>query len=82
MAMGKQRWQRQQEFGVAAAEMPSAPGHPFYRKLNSLLAEQGFDEFVEGLCAKFYHDKLGRPSIPARRVLPDAADRVLRRDRL
>jgi transposase len=64
MAIGKQRRQRQQEFWVAAADMPPAPGHPFYTKLNSLLAEHGFDEFVESLCVKFYHEKLGRPSIP------------------
>ena len=64
MAMGKQRRHRQQEFWVAAADMPPAPGHPFYTKLNSLLGEHGFDEFVESLCAEFYHEKLGRPSIP------------------
>jgi transposase len=44
--------------------MPDVPGHPFYRKLNQLLATHGFDAFVEGVCEKFYHDSLGRPSIP------------------
>jgi hypothetical protein len=33
-------------------------------KLNDLLARRGFDDFAEGLCAKFYHDSLGRPGIP------------------
>jgi len=64
MAMGKRQGERQSELWVAATEMPQAPGHPFYRKLNEVLAAHGFDGFVEGLCQKFYHDSLGRPSIP------------------
>jgi len=64
MAMGKRQGERQQELWIPAAQMPDAPGHPFYRKLNQLLAGHGFDAFVEGLCEKFYHDSLGRPSIP------------------
>jgi len=31
--------------------------------LNELLEAAGFDEFVEGLCARFYHARLGRPSL-------------------
>ena len=64
MAMGKRTMERQQELWVATMDIPQAPGHPFYRKLNQLLAEHGFDPLVEGLCQKFYHDDLGRPSIP------------------
>ncbi len=72
MAMGTRKSERQQELWVATADVPEAPGHPFYRKLNQLLAEGmegpggrvGFDAFVEGLCQKFYHDEIGRPSIP------------------
>ncbi|NLW50696.1 MAG: DDE transposase, partial [Candidatus Brocadiaceae bacterium] len=64
MSMRKRSGQRQQDLWVPTAKMPQAPGHPFYRKLNQLLARHGFDDFVEGLCAKFYHDSLGRPSIP------------------
>ena len=33
-------------------ELPSAPGHPFYQRLNELLEAEKFDEFVEGRCAK------------------------------
>jgi len=43
--------------------MASAPGHPFYARLNAVLDDAGFDAFVEGLCAKFYADKFGRPSL-------------------
>ena len=64
MAMGKRQGERQPELWVAATEMPQAPGHPFYRKLNELLGGRGFDAFVEGRCQRFYHDSLGRPSIP------------------
>jgi transposase len=63
MSLGRQR-AKQQVLWVAAQEMVKAPGHPFYRKLNELLREAGFDKYVEGLCAPFYADKLGRPSIP------------------
>jgi transposase len=41
----------------------TGPGHPFYSKLNAVLAETGFDEFVEKLCAPYYKDG-GRPGIP------------------
>lgn len=64
MALGKRKTERQQELWVVTSEIPEAPGHPFYRKLNELLARRGFDAFVEERCAKFYHDRLGRPGIP------------------
>ncbi|MCP3919354.1 MAG: transposase [bacterium] len=31
--------------------------------MNSLLAEARFDEYVEGLCAKFYAGNVGRPGL-------------------
>ena len=64
MAMGKRQGERQQDLWVPTARMPQPPGHPFYRRLNQLLARHGFDRFVEGQCERFYHDSLGRPSIP------------------
>jgi transposase len=64
MSMGRRTTERQQELWVATTDIPQAPGHPFYRKLNQLLAEHGFDPFVEGLCQKFYHEEVGRPSVP------------------
>ena len=45
-------------------ELPTAPGHPFYKRLNEVLDKAGFDGFCETSCAGFYHDKLGRPSLP------------------
>jgi transposase len=63
MALGKRR-QEQQEAWVATSALPKSPGHPFYKKLNQLLAEAGFDRWIEQLCAPYYADKRGRPSIP------------------
>jgi transposase len=64
MAMGKRQTDRQQELWIAAPDLPTPAAEPFYRKLNQVLAERGFDPFVEGLCQKFYHESLGRDSIP------------------
>jgi transposase len=63
MALGK-RSPKQPDLFLVAADLPQAPGHPFYRKLNSLLAQAGFDPFVEDLCRPYYADGQGRPSIP------------------
>src|SRR5436853_7880058 len=35
--------------------------HPFYRRLNQLLPEHGFDDFVEPQCADFYAKTMGWP---------------------
>jgi transposase len=37
--------------------------HPFYEKLNRVLGEHGFDDFVEAQCRPFYAEKMGRPSL-------------------
>lgn len=55
--------EKQEEMWLAHSELASSPGHPFYQRLNELLEAEGFDEFVEGLCAKFYAAKYGRPSL-------------------
>jgi transposase len=41
-----------------------ATSHPFYRRLNQLLAEHGFDDFVEAESAGFYAETMGRPGLP------------------
>jgi transposase len=64
MAMGRREdQQKQQPLWIAHTELAAAPGHPFYEKLNELLDAERFDVFVEGLCARFYADKFGRPSL-------------------
>jgi len=63
MAMGKRKSCRQQPLFLAATDLPRSPAHPFYERLNALLAEHHFDAFVEDLCQPFYADVLGRPSL-------------------
>ena len=48
---------------IATSDLPTPTAHPFYQRLNALLVRAGFDAFVEGLCAKFYGPKMGRPSL-------------------
>lgn len=62
MALGKRK-ERQAELFVPTARLQSGPGHVFYSKLNAVLAEAGFDAFVEQLCAPYYKQG-GRPGIP------------------
>ena len=61
--MGTRRQRQRQEELWYRQDLAQAPGHPFYRRLNEVLDEAGFDEFCEGRCQKFYHEKLGRPSL-------------------
>ena len=64
MGMGRRREERQQELWIATGSLPETPQHVFYEKLNKLLAEAGFDAFVEELCAAYYVANTGRESIP------------------
>src|SRR5271157_2346869 len=63
MAMGKRKSDDQQPLFIPTAKLPQSAAHPFYAKLNEVLAGWKFDQFVEGLCAKFYDQKIGRPSL-------------------
>jgi transposase len=64
MAMGTRKGrERQEDLWVAHADMAVGPGHPFYVRLNEVLDGEGFDAFVEKLCARFYAGKLGRPGL-------------------
>jgi len=65
MAMGKRK-PRQESLFVAADQLPQSPGHPFYQRLNALLAEAGFDRWVEQRCREYYEqdEPRGRKSIP------------------
>jgi len=63
MAMGKRKRERQEPLFVVASDLPKTPAHPFYRKLNEVLAGWTFDDLVEGLCRGFYAGVMGRPSL-------------------
>ena len=62
MALGTRKL-KQDELFTPTAQVVTGPGHPFYSKLNQVLADAGFDDFVEELCAPYYKEG-GRPGIP------------------
>jgi transposase len=64
MAMGKRDRQDQESFWIPTAQLPTTAAHPFYEQVNRILDGEGFDGFVEELCGKFYHERMGRPSLP------------------
>jgi transposase len=64
MAMGKRKRDRQPGMWVTTTDLPTAASHPFYRRLNQLLREHGFDDFAEAQCASFYAETMGRPGLP------------------
>lgn len=67
MAMGKRKKEVQGVLFVAATDLACSPAHPFYERLNRVLADHGFDAFVEQLCERFYARVMGRPGlIPGR----------------
>lgn len=61
--MGKRKRVRATELWVPTTDLPVAPSHPFYRRLNELLRVGEFDAFVERTCQRFYADRMGRPSL-------------------
>lgn len=63
MALGRRKSNRQQDLFISHQDLPTSPGHPFYKALNRLLTEIDLDEQLEILCAPYYRQG-GRPSIP------------------
>jgi len=62
--MGRRRKQvRQEQLWTPTASLPVSASHPFYLRLNGVLDEKRFDEFVEGLCEPFYAETMGRPGL-------------------
>jgi len=61
--MGKRKRERQEPLFLVASDLPKTPAHPFYAKLNEVLAGWRFDELVEELCRPFYAEVMGRPSL-------------------
>ena len=64
MAMGKRQDSPQGSLFIPTASLARSSRHTFYERLNQVLAKDGFDAFVAGLCAPFYVEGKGRPSIP------------------
>jgi transposase len=62
MAMGTRR-EQQEELWIPTSTLARPASHPFYQRLDQLLAEHDFDRFVEGLCRRFYAVIMGRPGL-------------------
>lgn len=66
MAMGRRKTDRQDALFITADSLPKSQGHPFYQSLNRLLAEAGFDRWIEQRCEPYYEqvETRGQRSIP------------------
>lgn len=64
MSMRRRPNEKQDDLWVATTDLARTPGHVFYDRLNTVLAEAKFDLTVENLCRPFYAEGQGRPSIP------------------
>jgi transposase len=64
MAMGKRRRRaKQASMWVATQDLPRSAAHPFYTRLNQILDQADFDDYVESVCRRFYADEIGRPGL-------------------
>ena len=54
MAMGRRK-PKQQGLWLSVADIPKSASHPFYSKVNEVLAANGFDRKVEHLCRRYYY---------------------------
>src|ERR1044071_8649400 len=64
MAMGKRkRRDRQPSMWIATQDLPRSAAHPFYARLNRILEQNRFDDYVEEQCSPFYAPTKGRPSL-------------------
>ena len=65
MSLGRKRDQRTTEnLFINYTDIPTGPSHPFFSRLDRILRKHDFDPFCEALCARFYAETKGRPSIP------------------
>lgn len=54
---------RQEKLWTPTAALPVGASHPFYQRLNQILDEKNFDEYVESICEDFYAGEVGRPEM-------------------
>ena len=69
MALGPRSESRQDERFVPHGRLPRSEGHAFYRQLNRLLAEAGFNQYVARLGGPHYQ----RSGTPGRLSIPPGA---------
>jgi hypothetical protein len=75
MSMGRRKRDRQPAMWVTTTQLPTEASHPFYRRLNEALRERGFDDLVEGQCAGFYAETMGRTCSVSARPGPSRVSR-------
>lgn len=63
MVLGRRKSEQQQDLFVMTTDLPKSVGHVFYTKLDELLAEAGFDRWVEDKCESYDRNGKGRPGI-------------------
>src|SRR5580658_8081229 len=64
MAMGRRKKRvRQEGLWTPTAALPVSASHPFYQRLNQILDEKKFDEYVKMICEDFYAGEVGRPGL-------------------
>src|ERR1700691_4986231 len=64
MAMGRRKKRiRQEGLWTPTAALPVGASQPFYQRLNQILDEKKFDEYVETICEDFYAGEVGRPGL-------------------
>jgi transposase len=64
MAMGRRKKRvRQEGLWTPTVALPVNASHPFYERLNQILDEKKFDEYVEAVCEDFYAGEVGRPGL-------------------
>ena len=61
---------------VTTTDLPTAASHPFYRRLNQLLREHGFDDFVEAQCASSTPPRWAAPACPPGSTLDIGAPKL------
>lgn len=64
MSMRRRAGEKRAEMWIATSDLACSSGHPFYVRLNAILAEVGFDRHVEKLREGFSSSGSGRPSNP------------------
>jgi len=62
MAMGQRQAETQSSFWICYDQLPEGSGHPFYQRMNQILAEHDFDTWVQRHCEPYYA-KQGRPGL-------------------
>src|SRR5258708_3622278 len=80
--MGTRKQQEKQEdLWIAHTELASAPGHPFYQRLNELLEAERFEALVEGPLREVLCGQMRAAVADARDLFSFAADRIFRTHR-